>query len=995
MNAPVSLDNGFRNPPPAARMRCYWWWLNGHTDRRTITRDLEAMKANGYGGAILVDAGGADQGNNAPVPAGPKFASPEWNRLFRHALAEASRLGLQISLNIQSGWNLGGPMVQPEEAAKLVTWSRTIIEGPAHVHRKLEPGPRKLGFYRDIAVLAYPLHQGRELPGAPGSSREAISLLKVRTASREYNMSAPDPAPLLRAGESRAGEADAALIEVRDLTSRLGADGIFDWEAPEGWWEILRLGYTASGARVSTSSETWQGLAIDYMDRSALEHYWREVIEPLLAVAGPYRSDSLRYLLTDSWELGGINWTRGFRAEFLRRRGYDLLPYLPVLTGRLIHSRAASVSFLNDLRRTVADLIADHHYRLFAELAARTGLGIHPESGGPHGAPIDALQLLGLSTFPQTEFWSVNRHRPTDRDRFFIKEASSAAHIYGKTLVAAEGETSIGPQWEERIWDNLKPSFDQAVCAGLNLLFWHTFTSSPREEGVPGQEYFAGTHLNPNVTWWKQARSFVTYINRCQFLMRQGLPVADVLYYYGDGVPNFVRCKDDDPAGVLPGYDYDVVNEDVLLWRLTTRDGNLLLPEGMSYRLLVLPKTPLVSAGALRKIHQLVKAGATVVGPRPEHTTGIDLSPESFQLLRSRLWDGESAPGTGERRTRGRRVIQGKTARQVLAGNGILPDFEFQTGHPDGRLDYAHRRTATADIYFVRNCRRHAETALVKFRVSGKQPELWFPDSGAIRRVAIFDRTRDHRVRMPLSLEPYGSVFVVFRSSPSPHLVRLFENGKPLFPVSPPPPSWPAVEFVNGFPRLSAATPGHFQMVASDGKRWRVKCDTGALVQPLKGAWDVGFPPGQGVPVKTRFDSLRSWTESEDPGIRYYSGMAVYSKDFEIPVRLLGKRRKVELDLGEVREFAEVLLNGSPLAILWKKPFRVDITAAVRAGRNHLEVRITNLWPNRIIGDLQPGLKRRYTHTNIQKFRRDSPLLPSGLLGPVVVRSTEWLTPGE
>ena len=977
-NAASALETGFHDPPPAARLRCYWWWLNGHTDEQTITRDLEAMKANGYGGAILTDAGGADQGDNAAAPAGPMFGTPAWRRLFRHALAEASRLGLEISLNIQSGWNLGGPMVRPKDAAKLVTWSRAAVKGPAHVQRKLAAGPGKRGFYRDIAVLAYPLRHGPALPGQSGDSRPAISLLKFRNASREYGMSAPDPTPLLRAGRSPPGEADALVPEVLDLSSRMNGDGFFDWRAPAGEWEILRIGYTISGAKISTSSGKWQGLAIDYLDRAALETYWHEVVDPLLADARPYLGRSLKYLVTDSWELGGINWTRGFRREFRARRGYDPLPHLPVMAGRIIGDRAASVYFLNDLRRTVADLVAENHYRRFAELAARSGLGIHPESGGPHGAPIDALQLLGLGAIPQTEFWSVNAHRPADKDRFFIKEASSAAHIYGKTLVAAEGETSIGPQWEERIWDDLKPSFDQALCAGLNRLFWHTFTSSPKAEGLPGQEYFAGTHLNPNVTWWDQARGFLGYINRSQFLLQQGRPVADVLYYYGDQAPNFVRYKGDDPAQVLPGYDYDVTNEDVLLNRLSVKDGKLVLPDGLSYRLLALPKVPLLSLRALRKIGQLVEAGATVIGPKPEHTTGIDLAPEEFQRRVAMLWG--SGPG---------RVIGGKTAREVLAEAHVPPDFTFQAAHPDGLLDYVHRRTTAADIYFVRNCRRHAETVMATFRVSGKQPELWLPDTGAMRPQAVFDSTADHRTRMPLALAPYGSVFVVFRRPPGPHIVKLSRYGGLLFPAPPSPERRPAIEVAGGSFRVSSATPGRFRMETADGRSFTVDFTSPPLEKLMEGAWRLGFTPGWGAPEKTRLAALRSWTDSGDPGIRCYSGTAVYSKDIELPPSFLGERRKLELDLGEVREFAQIRLNGQDLGLLWKKPFVVDITGAATPGRNHLEVRVTNLWPNRIIGDRQPGVTHRYTDTNIRKFHRDSPLLPSGLLGPVRIRSIE------
>jgi len=703
------LESGFRNPPPEARLRCYWWWLNGNTDEQTITRDLEAMKANGYLGGELVDAGGADQGGNAPVPAGPMFGSPEWRVLFRHALKEVDRLGLVLSLNIQSGWNLGGPTVQPKDATKILTWARLSVEGPARIHQALPEPPRKQGFYLDIVVLALPLHHAAVLPGAPGSSRPAIPLLPSKIASREYGQfSAPDPAPLLTSNVGPPGDEDARTSEVRDLTGNADANGVLDWQVPAGSWEILRIGYTCSDARVSTSSGKWQGLVIDYMSRSAFDTYWQEVMEPLMADAKPYLGRSLKYLVTDSWELGGVNWTPGFREEFRSRRGYDLLPYLPVVTGRIIESREASGYFLNDLRRTVADLVVQNHYAVFAEHARSRGLEIHPESGGPHGAPIDSLQLLGMDAMPQTEFWAINPHRPTDQDRFFVKEASSAAHIYGKKLAAAEGLTSIGPQWEERIWNDLKPTFDQALCEGLNLLIWHEFASSPAKYGLPGQEYFAGTHFNPQVTWWKVSGGWVNYLNRSNFLMQQGLPVADVLYYYGDYVPNFVRVKSDDPAKVLPGYDYDVINEEALVNRLAVKNGSLVLSDGVTYRALVLPTTPLISMRALRKLEQLTAQGATVIGPKPVHTTGIDVSGGEMLRLADKLWSTCDGVSVQEHIYGSGRVICGKTAREVLREEHVIPDFEFAGAHADASLDFVHRRTPEGEIYFIRNARAFA-----------------------------------------------------------------------------------------------------------------------------------------------------------------------------------------------------------------------------------------------------------------------------------------------
>jgi hypothetical protein len=900
------LETGFADPPPEARLRCYWWWLNGNTNEPAITRDLEQMRAKGYGGAILVDANGSEQQGNRMVPAGPTFGSPRWRELYRHALREAARLGLEISLNVESGWNLGGPSVKPEQGAKLLTFSRIAVRGPGEIRQALPQPPATIGYYRDIAVLAYPLRHGEAMPQRP------IRQLALKTASQEFGMSAPDTLPLLEDLPSEPDEQDSQVADVIDVSARMTPDGAFAWQAPAGEWEILRVGYMASGAKVSTSSGAWQGLAIDYLDRAEFESYWRDNIEPLLADAKPYLGKTLRYLVTDSWELGGVNWTPRFREEFRGRRGYDPVPWLPVAGGRILDSRQTSNRFLNDLRRTVADLVIDGHYRPFADAAARYGLGIHPESGGPHGAPLDALETLGISTFPQMEFWArAPTHRVRDVERFFVKQGSSAAHTYGKTLVAAEGMTSIGPQWEESIWRNLKPTFDQAACEGLNRLVWHTFTSSPKEAGLPGQEYFAGTHLNPNVTWWNKAGPFLAYLNRSQFLLQQGVPVSDVLIYYGDNIPNFVQYKGADPAHVLPGYDYDAIDEWALGHRAAVTDGAIVLPEGTSYQVLVLPDRPSMSLDALRAVQKLVAGGATVLGPKPEHTTGIG-DDNALRSIADAIWP---------------RVHANQTARAALSARGVLPDFE---GPAD--TDYAHRRAGGTEIYFVRNGKPEALAAEFTLRVKGKAPELWHPDSGLIEDAPAYQPTGDGRTRLPLALEPNGSVFVVFRRA---------GTGKE---TSAPPPAPPAP-------------------------------------MPVNGPWTVTFTPGWGAPAQATFDKLLSWSEHTDPGIRYYSGTARYTTRVD-----LDAARQWTLDLGDVREIAEVWLNGRPLGILWKKPFTVKLGSAARVGSNELAIEVVNLWPNRLIGDQQLPPEKRFTHTNITKFTAASPLMPSGLLGPVLLR---------
>ena len=946
-HAAVPLEDGFRNPPREARLRCYWWWLNSHVTKQSITRDLTEMKAKHYGGAIIVDAGGAEQRGNDRVPAGPVFGSPEWRALYRHAIAEASRLNLELSLNILSGWNLGGPPVKPETAAKQATWSQTQVTGPAHVERVLPAPASKLGYYRDVAVLAYPLRHGAK------PSHKPIRQLDLKAIFRETGMSHPDSRPLLTDFPAEEGEQDTSSRDVLDISAKMAPDGRLVWDAPAGEWEVLRFGYTCTGARVSTFSDGWDGLAIDYLDPAAFQAYWREVVAPLIRDAGPEAGKTLKYLVTDSWELGGINWTPHFREEFRKRRGYEITPWLPVYAGRLVDSRDASNRFLNDLRRTVADLVADH-YRLFASMAARHSLGIHPESGGPHGAPVDALLNLGISAFPQMEFWANSKtHRVKDEDRFFIKQCSSAAHIYGKTFCAAEGFTTIGPQWEESIWDNLKPNFDRAVCEGLNLLVWHGFVSSPKEMGLPGQEYFAGTHFNPNVTWWNQSAGFLGYINRVQFLMQQGHFVADALYYYGDHIPNFVRLKTEDPARVLPGYDYDACDLETLLNRVSVKDGRLVLPDGMSYALLVLPELENISPLALAKVRALVNAGATVTGPRPKRATGLEGDGEVVRLA-AELWDSG-------------RVLQGRTAREVLAGKGVPPDFE------GAGLDYIHRRTGEADIYFVSSQSDRGVSVKAIFRVGGKAPELWDPATGNIRPLAVYEATAGGRTTVPITLEPYGSAMVVFRKPAGAHFVSI---GGPAEAALAP--------LAGGF-GLEAREAGEYTLTALGGRSVRVNVPRGPEPLLIEGPWTVHFAPGWGAPESVLFGRLESWTENSDPAIKHFSGTAAYVKDVEIPADYL-RGGRLELALGDVREIAQVLVNGRDLGLVWKLPRTVDLGAAVKPGKNRLEIRVTNLWPNRLIGDqLLPESQRR-THTNIRKFTKDSPLMPSGLLGPVTLR---------
>lgn len=973
-----ALRAGFENPPQSAKLRCYWWWLNGHTTEAAIDRDLHAMKDKGYGGAILVDANGSDQGHNRNVAPGPLFGSPQWVKLYLHALDVAQQLGLEISLNAGSGWNLGGPGVTPQDAAKVLTFSQTVVEGGGARTVQLPAPVSKNGFYRPIAVLAYPLRHGAPLPGEAASGRRAIADLKHKSAASPTGDSMPLNSLVLRDLPPAAGEEDLQSAEVVDLSERIAADGTLAWTFPAGTWEVLRIGYTDSGAQVSTSSGAWQGLMMDYMSRAAFDHYWDRVLAPLVAAAKPYVGSSLRYLVEDSWEeTGGENWTEGFRAEFLKRRGYDLLPYLPAVAGRIVDDRETTNRFLADLRRTIADLIAENHYDYFAERAARSGLGTHPESGGPHGTPIDALENFRNSSFPQTEFWAMSdRHRVTDPERFFVKEASSAAHIYGKPFAAAEGFTSLGLPWSESPGFNLKPTFDQALTEGLNRLYWHEFTSEPLDAGLPGIEYFAGTHLNPNTTWWQQAGAALLALNRAQFLMQQGRPVSDLLYFRGDQVPGFARLKADDPAHVLPGYDYDVISEDALLDRIVSAQGNLETPEGLQYRALALPRDGRLSLPSLKWIAKFVDNGGLLIGPQPKHPLGLLNANEEadYRRIAERMWRGCK---TGATATYGEgRIYCALDAHAALQAFHVAPDFEARG---QGNFDFVHRQTADADVYFVRNTEDKPAEATLSFRVSGRAPELWQPDTGDIAAAPVY-REAEGRTELPLTFPARGSVFIVFEGAPRTHAVRIDRDNAAVFPSIAP----GAGIFAEENRDFGAALPGTYRVTNSDGTTRQLSVVADANAPAFAANWTLQFPPHWGAPASIPWSNFVSWTESSDPGIRYFSGTATYHGILRMPDAPMNSRQELWIDLGEVREVATIRVNGKPIATLWHPPFRARIDAPLHPGENTVEIDVSNLWANRLIGDSQPGA-RRYTQSNIVTYKSDSRLLPSGVLSQPAV----------
>lgn len=1069
------LESDFQNPPREAGVRCWWWWLNSNVTKEAITRDLEAMNDKGFSGAMIFDAGTElSWGPDKNPPNGPMFSGPQWTELYLHALNEAKRLGLEVGLSIQSGWNLGGPYVTLDDKARQITSSEIQLEGPARISQKLPVPKSNYDYYRDICVLAYPTkvvesipfkltassqqsgfpvgnikgneywvsggkksgegptpkspewiefafdktvkvsglnlagrkgygpkvcrlqavdtkqktkifklkdggnkltfnaiegksiriifedsydsrhpnsprnvqvasakllgNDGISLTGGLVALRKPISNLTAKSGARELGGSAPDCRFLLNDSPSVEGEEDTRLENIIDITGKVSKDGSLKWNAPAGKWTVLRIGYTPTLAHVATSSDNWKGHVLDYLSKDVFDRYWKKTVEPLLKKAGPMAGTVLKQLETDSWECGGMNWSPGFAKEFRRYNGYDIVKFLPVVAGKIVESRAASNAFLADLRKTIAHLVSENHYRTFAENAARYNIGIQPECSGPHAGPVDGITNYSHSDIVMSEFWSPSPHRPAPYNRFFVKQASSAAHIYGKQFVGAESFTTLKkPHWAVELWNDLKPAMDFEFCEGLNMIFFHTFTCSPKEMGVPGQEYFAGTHVNPQVTWWDKSDAFMDYIKRMQTVLQNGKFVADVLYYYGDHVPNIAVNKGFNQAGSLPGYDYDVTNEEVLL-QLKVCDSKIIVPGGVQYRLLVLPDHKVLSLAVLEKVEKMLKQGATVIGPKPERfvsLVGGKTAQQKFHKLAEKLW-GDRPAEIGSKRIGKGLLVWGKTSREFLQSQNIAFDFEVIGIEKQEDYQYIHYTIDDADVYFVCNQTKQSQAVDCTFRVTGKQPELWDPVTGEITKAGAFRQAKGLTV-IPMEFDPYGSSFVVFRES------------------------------------ISAAKQG------TASSNYPVL----KTVKEVQGPWQVGFDTEWGGPKSVEFKTLTDWTKHADKGIKYYSGEAVYTNTFELKP-LGGKRYWLQLNEVVDAGIASVKLNGNDIGITWTTPFRIEMTDAVKAGPNKLEITVVNTWQNRLIGDRGKDQKDRFTKTNI-KIRNDWNLRPSGLLGPVEI----------
>ncbi len=991
VQAAEDVATKFAKPPAEARPWVFYFLLSGNLTKEGITADFEAMARVGIGGVICMDV---DQG----VPRGKAdFADPLWMDLFRHACKEANRLGIEVNMNNDAGWcGSGGPWIKPELSMQKVVWKETTVEGGQQWNVALPQPEAVRGYYQDIAILAMPAPEGNERVQNGGNK-----------ALFQPGHIPPLPATFREIAKTAVIERD----KIVDLTGKTS------WKVPPGKWLVIRFGHTSTGKDNHPAPESGRGLECDKFNREAIAVHYRNFIAKLVAdnKALTGKGKVLMSTHVDSWEIGSQNWTPKMVDEFKARRGYDLRPFLPAYMGYFIDSEEVTERFLWDLRKTVSDLIVENYAGELRRLANQDGLQLSIEGySWDNNVPVDESAYAGQADLPIAEFWAWPCGGfPRVYTANSCPGMTSAAHTYGRRIIGAEAFTSADTEKWQSHPGNIKILGDWAFCEGINRLVFHRYAAQPWTKNVvPGMAMGPwGLHYERTQTWWEQSRPWHDYISRCQYLLQQGLFVADACYLQPEGSP---RRFDMPPSvqvatDIRGGYNFDGCSPDVVLTRMKVANGRIVLPDGMNYRVLVLPDVQTMTLGLLRKIKQLADAGAVIVaGPKPPQKSpslaDFGTGDAEVKRLAAELWP---------------KLVTGKSVAQLLGERGVPPDFRATTN-----LRYIHRTIGSAEVYFVANPEPRRVDAVASFRVAGKSPELWQPETGRIETIRAFTEA-DGCTHVPLALEPAGSVFVVFtnrKTTDAERIVAVKCGDQELVRVKPDKAAAPTQEPSIDPVSLKTFRNGNYEIQTANGATKRVQ--VAGLPEPaeITGPWEVLFAPGRGAPDKVTMEKLVSWSEHGDEGIKHFSGSAVYRKKFthsaSSPNNLPGKAR-VHLDLGKVAVMAEVKLNGKDLGVLWKTPYRVEVTDAIKTGENTLEIKVVNLWVNRLIADEslpedserngdgslkqwpqwleqgKPSPSGRFTFTTWKLWKKDSPLAESGLLGPVVLQTGVRLEEGK
>jgi hypothetical protein len=753
--------------------------------------------------------------------------------------------------------------------------------------------------------------------------------------------------------------------KVTNISREMSADGVLRWDVPEGDWTIVRAVMKPTGTQNSPAPPEATGLEVDKMSRTALKSHFEAYVGNLLKRIPENERRAWKHIVADSYEMGPENWTDDFAQDFQKRYGYDPIAFLPVLTGRVVGSADRSDRFLWDVRRMVADRVARDYVGGLRDLCREHGLKMWLENYGHWGFPSEFLLYGGSCDEISGEFWADG-----DLGSIELRDAASAAHIYGMPVVWAEAFT--GGQAFRNTPATLKARGDWSLCEGINQFVLHVYIHQPWDERRPGVNAWFGTEFNRNNTWFEFAGSWIDYQRRCSVMLQAGKPVADVAYFIGEDAPKMAGLRKPE---LPPGYDFDYINADAIENRLRVDNGRFVLPDGVSYRLLVLPPSETMRPELLKKLSELAAAGGAILGNAPQRSPSMQNFPAcdaEVKKLADDLW--------GKKKIFEDDQLQPALDRLQTPADAIGP----------ADVLWKHRRDGKTDIYFLANQQPAYRTETISFRVKDRVPELWWPETNRRERAAVY-KIENGRVQVPIHFGPATSVFVVFREpADADPIVEVECDGQPVLDLNATAAAGPSA--ANEWPiELSRDAKGKltasvrqlakYSWTTAGGAKGSLNVDALPATIGLDGPWEVAFDPKNGGPeTPVTFAALEDWTKRSEEGIRNYSGTAVYRKTFE----LADVSTPLEIDLGNVQSIARVRLNGRELATLWKSPYRIDISAVAKQGENLLEIEVVNTWLNRLLGDDASDAPKRITSTTTKTWA--GPPLSSGLLGPVTIR---------
>jgi len=712
---------------------------------------------------------------------------------------------------------------------------------------------------------------------------------------------------------------------VINISSKMDSTGRLRWKAPAGKWTVMRTGMTSTLVTNAPASRGGTGLEVDKMSKVHIAYHFEKYIGEILKRIPPQDRKTFKVVVADSYETGSQNWTDNFIAAFLKKYKYDPTPYLPVFTGVVVGSQEMSDRFLWDVRRFVADNVAYQYVGGLREISHKHGLTTWLENYGHWGFPGEFLQYGGQSDEVSGEFWSEGTLGDIEN-----RAASSAAHIYGKRKVSAESFTAAGGAFS-RYPALFKQRGDRFFAEGINNTLLHVYIHQP-DDNMPGVNAWFGNEFNRNNTWFFEMEDFIKYLKRTNHVLQQGLYAADVAYFIGEDAPKMTGVQNP----VLPkGYSFDYINSEVIMQHLAVKDGRFVLPDGMSYKVLVLPKLETMRPELLEKILLLVKQGGVIFGPRPSRSPSLQGYPAAdikLNRLAHELW-GSKKNVYSHRQIGLGKIFDSNDLEGTLKLVATFPDFKSASDS----VAFIHRKLADADIYFITNQSKGKIQFEPEFRISEKSPELWDPVSGTVRPLPQFSYKNDY-TKVPISLDKNESVFIVFSKKEKSKNQESMEN----FPAA-------------------------------------------RTTIPLNNNWTLQFDTLQGGPKQlVNLDKLSSWTESSEESIRFYSGSAVYKTKFVMEELDGGQSAFIAFEA--LTAVAKVEINGVAVGGLWTAPYQLEITKALKKGDNIVTVTVTNDWMNRLIGDSKLPMQEQKAKVSINPYNPSSKLQPSGLIGPAVIK---------